>query len=220
MMAREHSELTILLVDDHDLFRAGLRTVLTEHGMRVVGEAASGEQALAACAEHTPDIVLMDVRMPGMGGAEATRQLAQTMPSARVLMLSISADEDDVMEAVEAGASGYLLKGSDIDELLAGIRAVAAGDALMSPIVAARVLDRIRAQSRPTPHDAYLARELSDRELEVLRLIADGRDNGEIASVLVISPKTVKNHISNILAKLQMENRIQAAVYAVRSGIV
>ena len=219
-MAREHSELTILLVDDHDLYRASLRNVLTMHGMRVVGDAASGEEALVQYAEHSPDVVLMDVRMPGMGGAEATRQIFQAAPSARVLMLSISDDEADVMEAVEAGASGYLVKGTGIDELLAGIEAVAAGEALMSPIVAARVLDRIRAHSRPTPHDAYLARALSERELEVLRLIADGRDNGEIASVLVISPKTVKNHISNILAKLQMENRIQAAVYAVRSGIV
>jgi len=163
---------------------------------------------------------VMDVRMPGMGGAEATRQIMQSTPRTRILMLSISADEADVMEAVEAGASGYLLKDAGIEELLAGIRAVAAGEALMSPMVAARLLDRVRARSRPTPHDAYLARELSERELEVLRLIADGRDNGEIASALVISPKTVKNHISNILAKLQMENRIQAAVYAVRSGIV
>jgi len=149
-----------------------------------------------------------------------TRQLTSLAPLSRVVVLTISADDDDVMNAVMAGACGYLLKDSSIQELIAGIRAASEGESLISPQIAAKVLQRLRAQSKDADAAEVIRAELSDRELEVLKLIANGKDNAQIARELFISPKTVKNHISNILMKLQIENRIQAAVYAVRSGIV
>ena len=207
----------VLLVDDHDLFRAGLRTLLEEQGVRVVGEAADGAQALARVREHAPDVVLMDINMPVMNGVDATREIARSSPLARVVVLTISDADADVIDAILAGACGYLLKDASIDELLRGIDAAVAGDSLMSPVVAGKLVQRIRASTS----DPGLRRaELSERELDVLRLIANGKDNATIAGALHISPKTVKNHISNILMKLQIQNRIQAAVYAVRSGIV
>ena len=219
-MSRDLTELSVLLVDDHDLFRTGLRTVLGENGLQIVGEAATGTQAVELCGRLAPDVVVMDLRMPGMSGVEATRLIAARHPHSRVLVLTISADEGDVMDAIVAGASGYLLKDAGVGEVLAGIEAVARGEALVSPQIAGKLLDRVRAQAaRPTPSESAIG-DLSERELQVLRLIADGLDNTQIAADLVISPKTVKNHISNILMKLQMENRIQAAVYAVRCGIV
>jgi DNA-binding NarL/FixJ family response regulator len=163
---------------------------------------------------------VMDLNMPGLTGVETTRQLAGVAPLTRVVVLTISADDDDVMDAVMAGACGYLLKDSSIQELIAGIRAAAAGESLISPQIAAKVLQRLRAQSSSEDAAATIRAELSDREIEVLKLIANGKDNAQIARELFISPKTVKNHISNILMKLQIDNRIQAAVYAVRSGIV
>jgi DNA-binding NarL/FixJ family response regulator len=183
-----------------------------------VREAGSGAEAVALVRELAPDVVLMDLNMPGMTGVEATRRIAQIAPLTRVVMLTISADDSDVMDAVLAGACGYLLKDSPIHDLLHGIRAAAAGESLISPQVAATVLQRLRAATAPEAAAGVRA-ELSDRELDVLRLIASGKDNEEIARELAISPKTVKNHISNILVKLQVENRIQAAVYAVRSGL-
>jgi DNA-binding NarL/FixJ family response regulator len=164
--------------------------------------------------------VIMDLNMPGAGGVETTRRLSSLAPLSRVVVLTISADDDDVMNAVMAGACGYLLKDSSIQELIAGIRAASEGESLISPQIAAKVLQQLRAQSKDTDAAATIRAELSDRELEVLKLIANGKDNAQIARELYISPKTVKNHISNILMKLQIENRIQAAVYAVRSGIV
>jgi DNA-binding NarL/FixJ family response regulator len=207
----------VLLVDDHDLFRAGLRTLLEEQGVRIVGEAADGSQALARVREHAPDVVLMDINMPVMNGVDATREIARTSPLTKVVVLTISDADGDVIDAILAGAGGYLLKDSSIDELLRGIDAAVAGDSLMSPAVAAKLVQRIRSSStdRGVPRA-----ELSERELDVLKLIANGKDNAAIAGALHISPKTVKNHISNILMKLGIENRIQAAVYAVRSGLV
>jgi DNA-binding NarL/FixJ family response regulator len=161
----------------------------------------------------------MDINMPVMNGVEATREIARIAPLTRVVVLTISDIDGDVIDAVLAGASGYLLKDASIDELLRGIDAAVAGDSLMSPQVAAKVLQRVRAAG-PSGSETRARAELSARELDVLRLIANGKDNAQIAAELHISPKTVKNHISNILMKLQMENRIQAAVYAVRSGIV
>jgi DNA-binding NarL/FixJ family response regulator len=162
----------------------------------------------------------MDLNMPGAGGVETTRRLSSLAPLSRVVVLTISADDDDVMNSVMAGACGYLLKDSSIQELIAGIRAASEGESLISPQIAAKVLQRLRAQSKDADAAEVIRAELSDRELEVLKLIANGKDNAQIARELFISPKTVKNHISNILMKLQIENRIQAAVYAVRSGIV
>jgi DNA-binding NarL/FixJ family response regulator len=208
------------VVDDHDLFRTGLRNLLEDQGVNVVGEAGTGEIAIRLAADLAPDVVIMDLNMPGAGGVETTRRLSSLAPLSRVVVLTISADDEDVMNAVMAGACGYLLKDSSIQELIAGIRAAAEGESLISPQIAAKVLQRLRAQSKDADAAQTIKAELSDRELEVLKLIANGKDNAQIASELFISPKTVKNHISNILMKLQIENRIQAAVYAVRSGIV
>ena len=213
-------ELRVLIVDDHDLFRSGLRNLLEQEGVNVVGEAPSGQVALRLVGDLAPDVVIMDLNMPGLTGVETTRQLSGIAPLTRVVVLTISADDDDVMNAVMAGACGYLLKDSSVPDLITGIRAAAQGESLISPQIAAKVLQRLRAQSTSEDAAATIRAELSDREIEVLKLIANGKDNAQIARELFISPKTVKNHISNILMKLQIDNRIQAAVYAVRSGIV
>ncbi len=212
--------LRVLIVDDHDLFRSGLRTLLEDEGVQIVGEAAGGQDALEIVRQLAPDVVVMDLNMPGMGGVEATRHITSVAPLTRVLMLTISDQDNDVIDAILAGACGYLLKNSSIQELMAGIRAAAQGESLISPTIATKVLQRIRASSHQPQIESTIRSELSDREIEVLKLIANGKDNAMIAAELHISPKTVKNHISNILMKLQIENRIQAAVYAVRSGIV
>jgi DNA-binding NarL/FixJ family response regulator len=212
--------LRVLIVDDHDLFRTGLRNLLEEHGIDVVAEAASGEEALQLVRDVTPEVVVMDLNMPVMNGVEATRQIAAVAPLTRVLVLTISDEDGDVMDAILAGACGYLLKDSSIQELIRGIEAAAIGESLISPHIASKVLQRLRASSTQPEIERAIRAELSDREIEVLKLIANGKDNAQIAAELHISPKTVKNHISNILMKLQIDNRIQAAVYAVRSGIV
>ena len=210
----------MLLVDDHDLFRTGLRILLEEQGIPIVGEAQTGTEALRLLREVAPEVVVMDLNMPGISGVEATRQMTMIAPLTRVLVLTISDQDGDVMDAILAGACGYLLKDASITELMAGIRAAAAGESLVSPAIASKVLQRLRATSA-SPREAETIRsELSEREIQVLKLIANGKDNAQIAGELHISPKTVKNHISNILMKLQIENRIQAAVYAVRSGLV
>jgi DNA-binding NarL/FixJ family response regulator len=216
----EPDSLRVLVVDDHDLFRTGLKSLLEEQGLQVVGEASNGEQAVRLSRELAPDVVVMDLNMPGMTGVEATRKIAGIAPLARVVVLTISDQDADVLDAIVAGACGYLLKDSSIEELLRGIRSAAVGESLISPHIAAKVLQRVRAANTlPGAADAIRS-ELSEREIQVLKLIANGKDNAQIAGELYISPKTVKNHISNILMKLQIENRIQAAVYAVRSGIV
>jgi DNA-binding NarL/FixJ family response regulator len=215
----ERDRLRVLLVDDHDLFRTGLRNLLEEQGVQVVGEAASGTDALRIVREIAPDVVVMDLNMPGISGVEATREITSIAPLTRVVVLTISDQDDDVMDAIVAGACGYLVKDSSIEELMRGITAAAVGESLISPPIAAKVLQRMRAVTLDQGAETIRA-ELSERELDVLRLIANGKDNSEIAEALHISPKTVKNHISNILMKLQIDNRIQAAVYAVRSGIV
>ena len=212
--------LRVLIVDDHDLFRTGLRNLLEEQGVQVSGEAASGSEAVRSVREMAPDVVVMDLNMPEMGGVEATRHITAVAPLTRVLVLTISDEDADVMDAILAGACGYLLKDASIEELMAGIRAAWRGESLISPGIAAKVLQRVRATSANPEIADTIRSELSDREIEVLKLIANGKDNAVIAAELHISPKTVKNHISNILMKLQIDNRIQAAVYAVRSGIV
>jgi DNA-binding NarL/FixJ family response regulator len=217
---RPAETLRVLLVDDHDLFRTGLRNLLEEQTVQVVGEAADGAQAIRMVRELAPDVVVMDLNMPGMTGVEATRQVTTLAPLTRVVVLTISDQDDDVMNAILAGACGYLMKDSSIQDLMQGIRAAAVGESLISPHIAAKVLQRLRATGTSEQDAATIRAELSDREIEVLKLIANGKDNANIAAELHISPKTVKNHISNILMKLQIDNRIQAAVYAVRSGIV
>jgi DNA-binding NarL/FixJ family response regulator len=218
--ARSAETIRVLLVDDHDLFRTGLRNLLEEQTVQVVGEAADGVQAIRLVRELAPDVVVMDLNMPGMTGVEATRQVTSLAPLTRVVVLTISDQDEDVMNAILAGACGYLMKDSSIQDLMQGIRAAAVGESLISPHIAAKVLQRMRATGTSEQDAATIRAELSDREIEVLKLIANGKDNAQIAAELHISPKTVKNHISNILMKLQIDNRIQAAVYAVRSGIV
>jgi len=210
----------VLLVDDHDLFRTGLRNLLEERGVQIAGEAAAGEEAVRLVRELTPDVVVMDLHMPGISGIEAIRQIAGFAPLTRVLVLTISDQDEDVLHAILAGACGYLLKDASVDELIRGIEAAAVGESLVSPAIARKVLQQVRATTVPPEAADAVRAELSHRELDVLKLIASGNDNAMIAAELHISPKTVKNHISNILMKLQIENRIQAAVYAVRSGIV
>jgi DNA-binding NarL/FixJ family response regulator len=212
--------IRVLLVDDHDLFRTGLRNLLEEQGVQVVAEAGSGAEAVRTVLEVAPDVVIMDLNMPGMNGVEATRQIVAAAPLTRVLVLTISDQDGDVMDAILAGACGYLMKDASIEELLRGLRAASIGESLISPHIAAKVLQRVRASSSQPEIEKAIRAELSEREIEVLKLIANGKDNAQIAGELHISPKTVKNHISNILMKLQIDNRIQAAVYAVRSGIV
>jgi len=213
-------DVRVVLVDDHDLFRTGLRNLLEEQdGVIVLGEATNGAEAVALVREAAPDVVVMDLKMPTMTGVEATRMITSESPLTRVIVLTISDQDSDVMDAIVAGACGYLLKDSSIENVVAGIRSAAVGSSLISPTIASKVLQRVRATTADTDMADAIRAELSDRELEVLKLIANGKDNAQIAAELVISPKTVKNHISNILMKLQIQNRIQAAVYAVRSGI-
>ena len=211
----EQATPRVLLVDDHDLFRTGLRNLLEEEGVDVVGEASAGNEAL-----RYVRVVVMDLNMPGMTGVEATKKIIAYAPLTRVVVLTISDQDADVMEAIFAGACGYLLKDASIEDVMRGIHAAAIGESLISPTIAGKVLERIRAATASPEAAEAIRAELSDREIEVLKLIANGKDNAQIAGDLHISPKTVKNHISNILMKLQIENRIQAAVYAVRSGIV
>jgi DNA-binding NarL/FixJ family response regulator len=217
---RSPAGIRVLLVDDHDLFRTGLRNLLEEQEVEIVGEASDGEQAVRMTRELAPDVVVMDLNMPGMTGVEATRHVTTAAPLTRVVVLTISDQDGDVLDAILAGACGYLMKDASIDELIAGIRAASIGESLISSHIAGKVLQRIRAMSTQPEIEEQIRTELSEREIEVLKLIANGKDNSMIAAELHISPKTVKNHISNILMKLQIENRIQAAVYAVRSGIV
>lgn len=220
MDERQSESLRVLIVDDHDLFRTGLRNLLEEQSVQVIGEAATGAEAVRIVREIAPDVVVMDLNMPGMGGVDATRHISAIAPLTRVVMLTISDEDSDVMDAILAGACGYLLKDSSIEDLIAGIEAAAKGESLISPTIAAKVLQRVRATSADPEIATQIRTELSGREIEVLKLIANGKDNAVIAGELHISPKTVKNHISNILMKLQIDNRIQAAVYAVRSGLV
>jgi DNA-binding NarL/FixJ family response regulator len=212
----EDARPRVVVVDDHDVFRRGLAKLLGEHDLDVVGQAADGWEALKAVGRLAPDVVVIDLSLPRMSGIEAIERLSLDAPSARVLVLTISADEVDVTQAILAGACGYLLKDASIDEIVAGVKAAAAGESLISSKVATTLLDQVRSTAPATEQRV----ELSEREVEVMRLVAEGMDNGAIAEALFISPQTVKNHISNILAKLQMDNRIQAAVYAVRQGLV
>ncbi|MGA2010223.1 MAG: response regulator transcription factor [Solirubrobacteraceae bacterium] len=211
-------ELRVIVVDDHHLFRRSLVALLIERGITVVAEAALAAEAIAQAAELQPDVVLMDLNMPGMSGVEATQRLSAAAPSVNVVVLTVVADDRQVMDALLAGACGYLLKESSIDEIIEGIRAAARRESMISPRIATRLVARLRqtGEAEPTPN----AVELTPREREVLDLLARGMDNREIARTLELSQHTVKNHVSNILVKLQVENRIQAAVRAVRGGLL
>lgn len=207
----------VLIAEDDDQFRAGLAELLGAHGVDVVGTASNGKDAIDVTRMLRPDVVLMDIHMPGLNGIEATRGVVRVWPEARVVMLTISGDGTDVLDALLAGATGYLVKGTSPEALVAGIRAAAAGDALLSPGLAAKLLGHVHAPAPVVARDSAL---LSERELEVLRLLASGKANADIARELFLSPHTVRNHISNILSKLQIANRTEAAAYAIRSGLV
>ena len=209
----------VLLVDDHEPFRESLRALLTEHGVNVVADAETGGAALAILREVAPDVGLMDLNMPGISGIETTRQVAMLAPRARVVVLTTSSDDTDVTEAIFAGACGYLLKDSRPAVLVAGIRAAAVGESLISPSVASKLLSRLRAHEPSSRLAEIIGAGLTKREIEVLLLLSHGGDNRQIAADLFISTSTVKNHVSNILLKLQLGNRIEAAVYAVRAGM-
>jgi DNA-binding NarL/FixJ family response regulator len=193
--------------------------MLRASGVDVVGEAPNGEAALRLVEEAAPDVVVMDLNMPGVTGIEATRRLAEASPATKVLVLTVSSDEEDVTAAILAGASGYVLKDGPVEEVVAGIEAVAAGHSLISPRVASFMLSQLR-ESTSAEAPAVVGARLSSRELQVLGLLAEGCANHEIAEELVISQSTVRNHISSILLKLQVDNRVQAAVRAVRDHLV
>ncbi|WP_045877572.1 response regulator transcription factor [Pseudofrankia sp. DC12] len=218
----EENPIRVLIVDDHALFRRGLEMVLAqEPDIEVVGEAADGSEAVTMAGEMAPDIVLMDVRMPRRGGIDATSAIKQAVPSAKIVMLTISDEEADLYDAIKAGAMGYLLKEISIDEVAADIRAVYNGQSLISPSMASKLLSEFASMIKnkddrpqlPTPR-------LTDREMEVLRLVAKGLNNRDIAKQLFISENTVKNHIRNILEKLQLHSRMEAVVYAVREKLL
>jgi two-component system NarL family response regulator len=220
--AQATDAIRVMICDDHALFRRGLIMVLeSEDGVEVVGEAEDGEEAIRRCEELAPDVVLMDVRMPRVSGIEATRAIAETVPTTKILMLTVSDEEDDLYDAIKAGATGYLLKEISIEEVASAIRAVMSGQSLISPSMASKLLTEFtnlakradEKQSLPSPR-------LTDRELEVLKLVAQGMSNREIAAELYISENTVKNHVRNILEKLHLHSRMEAVVYAVREKLL
>jgi two-component system NarL family response regulator len=210
----------VLIVDDHAVFRRGLELVLAEESdLLIVGEASDGLEAIERAAALLPDVIVMDVRMPGIGGIEAARRIRRAQPATRIVMLTGSEDEEDLFAAVRVGATGYLLKEAAVDELAGAVRAVARGQALITPSMATKLLGEFNLLSRRVePHDT--APKLTDRETEVLRLVAKGMSNKEIAADLVIAENTVKNHVRNILEKLQLRSRMEAALYAVREKLV
>jgi DNA-binding NarL/FixJ family response regulator len=212
--------IRVLVVDDQELFRRGLTMLLNvETDIDVVGEAADGVSAVRLATDMAPDVVLMDVRMPKQTGIEACTAIKDAAPNARIIMLTVSDEEADLYEAVKNGASGYLLKDSSIDEVAQAVRVVADGQSLISPSMAIKLLDEFKQMSR-TDRSTVPTPRLTDRELEVLRLVAQGLNNREIAKQLFISENTVKNHVRNILEKLQLHSRMEAVMYAVREKLL
>lgn len=214
--------IRVLLVDDHVLFRRGLDIVLDQDpGVEVVGEAEDGEQAIIRAQELMPDVVLMDVRMPRHGGIDATRAIKELVPHVKILMLTMSDEEADLYGAIKAGANGYLLKEISIEEIGAAIRSVAQGHSLISPSMASKLLNEFAAMGRREEgRPSVPIPRLTDREMEVLRLVARGGNNREIAAQLFISENTVKNHIRNMLEKMHLHTRMEAVVYAVREKLL
>ena len=210
--------IRVLIADDHPLFRDGLRALLKSvPEAELVGEAATGDEAVASARGAQPDVVLMDIQMPGVNGIEATRQILSTSPHTAILMLTMFEDDDVVFAAMRAGARGYLLKGADQAEILRALQAVASGEAIFGPAIATRMMSYFATRQPDTPPE--ILPELTDREREILALIAQGVRNPDIAQRLVLSPKTVRNHISNIFSKLQVADRVQAAIRAREAGL-
>jgi DNA-binding NarL/FixJ family response regulator len=208
-------EVRLLLADDHRMLREGLRRSLESVGLTVVAEAADGEEAVRLAGEHLPDVVLMDVTMPNLGGVEAARAIRATLPDVRVVMLTMHADDDVIASAIRAGADGYLVKDCSIEEVADVVRRVAGGQTALTPALAASMLSEVQALARAPQSDP-----VTKREEEVLQLIADGCSTPEVAERLYISQKTVKNHLASIYQKLDARDRTQAVLRAVRMGIV
>jgi DNA-binding NarL/FixJ family response regulator len=222
---RRAEPIRVLIVDDHALFRRGLEMVLKEEAdIEVVGEASDGTEAVARAAEALPDVVLMDIRMPRSSGIEACRSMKTASPSAKIVMLTISDEEEDLFDAIKAGASGYLLKDIPLDEVAESVRAVHGGQSLINPSMAAKLINEFatlaRREGEERAEEQVPAPKLTDREMEVLRLVAKGSSNRDIARVLFISENTVKNHVRNILEKLQIHSRMEAVMVAVREKLI
>ena len=214
--------IRVLIADDQALFRRGLYVVLgAEINIKVVGEAEDGAAAIAKAEELTPDVVLMDIRMPRVNGIEAARRIREILPTTRILMLTVSDEEDDLYEAIKAGANGYLLKEISVEEVAGAIYAVMQGQSLITPSMASKLLSEFNALAkRAAAREQLPAPVLTARELEVLRLVARGMSNREVADQLFISENTVKNHMRNILEKLHLHSRMEAVMYAVRKRLL
>jgi DNA-binding NarL/FixJ family response regulator len=212
--------IRVLIADDDDLMRAGLVELLTaDPDIEITGQAANGREAVDRACRLAPDVVLMDVRMPDVDGIAATRELAQAAPAARVLILTTFEQDDYIFGALRAGASGFLLKRTRPEELIAAVRAIAAGDSLLSPSVTRRVIDRMAQQPTPELADQARVDGLTPREREVLVLIARGLSNREIAAVLVVEESTIRTHVKRILMKLDLRDRVQAVIFAYETGL-
>ncbi|UCF98810.1 MAG: response regulator transcription factor [Spirochaetaceae bacterium] len=212
------SKTTVVIVDDHGIVRQGLQTYLNlMDDITVVAEAGNGVEALAQVRRHTPDVVLMDLVMPEMDGIEATRQIRQLSPTTKVIVLSSFTDDEKVFSAIKAGAIGYLLKDISPEDLARAVRAVIRGKTQLHPDIAQKLMNQFIAPKDP---NEAISEDLTPREIEVLRLLAQGMSNAELATALYISEKTVKTHISNILGKLNLNDRTQAAIYAYKHGLV
>jgi DNA-binding NarL/FixJ family response regulator len=212
------SRLRVVIADDQPMMRAGFKAVLEATGsIDVVAEAGTGEEAVRAATEHAPDVVLMDIRMPGMDGIEATRRL----PRQRVLILTTFGLDDYIIDALRAGASGFLLKDAPTHEVVAAVRAVAAGDAVLAPTVTRQLLDQVgRRLPAPVSRAPATHAQLTERERQVLGMLAAGLSNAEISRALVLSEATVKTHVSNVLGKLGLRDRVQAVIYAYETGLI
>ncbi len=210
--------LQVLVADDHPMFRQGVRSVLeSAPGIEVVAEAATGAEAVAAAREHQPDVVAMDIHMPELNGIEATRQIVETSPHIAVVVLTMLEDDESVFAAMRAGARGYLLKEAPAHEIVRAVQGVAQGEAIFGPTIARRVMAYFADTRSPLAPHAFP--QLTDRELEVLELVAQGQNNPSIARSLFVNPKTVRNHVSNIFSKLQVADRAQAIVRAREAGL-
>jgi DNA-binding NarL/FixJ family response regulator len=210
----------LLLCDDHAMFRQGVRSILeTEEGLRVIGEAATGREAVRHALETRPDVILMDIQMPGLDGVAATKAILAEWPEARVVILTMYRQDRYVFEAIKAGARGYLLKDADANDLIDAIRRVADGEALLNPGMASEILNEFRKAGELPVDPQHQLTELSEREADILRLLAQGASNQSIGEALNISEKTVRNRLSEIFSKLRLNNRTQAALYALREGI-
>jgi DNA-binding NarL/FixJ family response regulator len=217
----EPEPIRVLVVDDQELFRRGLTMLLAiEPGIVVIGEAGDGVEGTTLATTAAPDVILLDIRMPKRSGIEACLAIKDAVPSAKIIMLTVSDEEADLYEAVKSGAAGYLLKDSSIEEVAQAVRVVADGQSLISPSMAVKLIDEFKQMSRPEREHVPGGLRLTERELEVLRLVAKGMNNREIARQLYISENTVKNHVRNILEKLQLHSRMEAVMYAVREKLL